>query len=162
MKQDKILSKLKNIVETDLDNLKGNTIFQADGKYHVFDKYTLTKLPDTTFLVSKKNYNDRIFSSMRSALSWCIADKYQQLELARSIQKLDTEKYVMNNDVNTRSGLLKDITDPDRREIIKFKLDHKKSSLKLVENRLTKCVNLAKYWQIQGFNLDETARTKRT
>ena len=161
MKQNKFISRLETIVASDLDNLKSNMIFQADGKYHVFDQYTITNLKDSV-TVSKQKYTDRTFSTLRSALSWCIADKYKQLELSIAIQKLDAEKTIMHNDVTARNALLKNITDPDRREIVRFKLDNKKANLKVVENRLTKCINLAKYWQIQGFNLDETARTKRT
>jgi len=84
------------------------------------------------------------------------------LDLSNCLQKLDQEKSAMSADVTVREAMLKQIQDPDRREIVRFKLSTKKANLRLVENRLTKCVNLAKYWQIQGFNSNETARTRRT
>ena len=52
--------------------------------------------------------------------------------------------------------------DPDQAEFTQLKITMKKNHLSRVEQQLTKCVNLAKYWQIQGFNRDETARTRPT
>jgi len=162
MKQDQLIQRLERIVEPELDQLKGNMIFQENGQYHVFEQYVISKNADGLYTVDKKRYNVRTFSSLRLALSWCIADKYGQLDLSNNLQKLDQEKSAMASDVTVREAMLKQIQDPDRREIVRFKLATKKANLRSVENRLTKCVNLAKYWQIQGFNSNETARTRRT
>lgn len=162
MKQEHLIKRLESIVAPEFDQLKDNTIFRKNGNYHVFEKYVISKSTDGVFTVEKTLYDPRTFSSLRLALSWCIADKYGQMELATMLQHLDKEKDHMSSDVTARESILKKIQDPDRREVIRFKLDTKKASLRLVENRLTKCVNLAKYWQIQGFNSNETARTRRT
>jgi hypothetical protein len=42
-----------------------------------------------------------------------------------------------------------------------LKVEHRREQLARVSDQLTKCVNLAKYWQIRGFN-NETARTGRS
>jgi len=162
MKQENLIKRLESIVALEFNQLKDNTIFRENGNYHVFEKYVISKSVDGVFTVDKTLHNPRAFSSLRLALSWCIADKYGQMELATMLQHLDKEKSSMSSDVTVRESILKKIQDPDRREVIRFKLDTKKASLRLVENRLTKCVNLAKYWQIQGFNSNETARTRRT
>jgi hypothetical protein len=57
---------------------------------------------------------------------------------------------------------MQQIQDPERRELVAVKIANKKTSLRFVENRLTKCINSAKYWQTKGFNCDETARPRRT
>jgi hypothetical protein len=82
--------------------------------------------------------------------------------LAYALQNLDQERLRIAADVFVRESLLKQIKDPERREITYIKITAKKQGLRAVENRLAKCVSLAKYYQIRGFNRDETARTRHT
>ena len=161
-KQEQIIQKLQQIVETDFNQLKSNVIIAHENQYHVFDQYIIDKTPDKTYRVAKHRYVDKNFSTLPVALSWCIADKHQNTNLAYSIQKLDQDRVRITNDVFVRETLLKQIKDPERREITYIKIAAKKQGLKTVENRLAKCVSLAKYYQIRGFNRDETARTRRT
>jgi hypothetical protein len=65
-------------------------------------------------------------------------------------------------DIAARQALVRQITNAERREATQLKITTKKTSINQIEKQLTKCVNLAKYWQIQGFNRDETARFRRT
>ena len=102
MKQDQLIQRLERIVEPELDQLKENMIFQADGKYHVFEQYVIAKNINGSYAVDKKLHNSRTFSSLRLALSWCIADKYKQLDLSNCLQKLDQEKSAMSADVTVR------------------------------------------------------------
>jgi hypothetical protein len=162
MKKSNNLDKLEKLVEPEMDQLKQNMIFQSDGRYHVFGQYTITKQSDNTYLACKQNRDPEFFSALRFALSWCIADKYKKLDLAASIKYLDQQRVGMLNNVKIRQHLAKKIQDPARKEIAELKVANKKHGLVYVENQLTKCVNLAKYWQIKGFNCDETARTRHS
>ena len=161
-KQEKILQKLQQIVEPEYNQLKSNLIIAQDNQYHVFDQYTIEKSADNTYSVARRSYVDKIFSTLPIALSWCIAHKHQNSQLAYAIQDLDRERLRIAADVFVRESLLKQIKDPERKEITYIKITAKKQGLKAVENRLAKCVSLAKYYQIRGFNCDETARTRRT
>lgn len=161
-KQDWILQRLEQIVEPDLAQLKSKMILEHDNQYHVFDHYIIDRAPDNTYRVARQRYTDKNFSSLPVALSWCIADKRQDTTLSYAIQDLDHEYIRISNDVHTREALLKRIKDPDRREVTQLKIITKKDGLRAVENRLAKCVSLAKYYQIRGFNRDETARTRHT
>jgi hypothetical protein len=96
-----------------------------------------------------------------TALSWCIADKYQQHNLSTNIMRLEQQKLLLTADIRTRSTLNTRIRSQDLRESVEAKLATRRSRLQQVDERLTKCVNLAKYWQQRGFN-NETARTGRT
>jgi hypothetical protein len=161
-KQEKILQKLQQIIEPEFEQLKSNMIMVQDNQYHVFDQYTIEKSADDNYSVARQRRVDKIFSTLPVALSWCIADKHQNNTLAYAIQNLDQERVRIAADVFVRESLLKQIKDPNRREITHIKISAKKQGLKSVENRLAKCVSLAKYYQIRGFNCDETARTRRT
>ena len=161
-KQDWILQRLEQIIEPELAQLKSKMILEHDNQYHVFDQYVIDRALDKTYRVARKSYTDKNFSSLPVALSWCIADKRQDTMLAYAIQDLDQEYIRISNDVYARETLLKRIKDPDRREVTHLKITTKKDGLRAVENRLAKCVSLAKYYQIRGFNRDETARTRHT
>ena len=160
MKHDVLLKRLEKIVEDDFKQIKENLILRDNDQYHLFDRYTIVKNSNGTFDVIKHLHDPKNFSALRVALSWCIADKYCQGQLAYRLLQLDREKLRMSNDLSVRQSLLKNITDSDLSEVIKLKISTKKHGLACVEQQLTKCVNLAKYWQIQGFNRDETARTR--
>jgi hypothetical protein len=162
MKQDVVLKQLEKLVEDDFERIKENLILWDNGQYHLFNRYIIVKSPNSTFNVIKHRHDPKNFSALRVALSWCIADKYQQNHLAYRLLQLDREKLRISNDLSIRQSLLKNISDIERLELVKLKISTKKHSLNTVEQQLTKCVNLAKYWQIQGFNRDETARTRHT
>ena len=161
MKKSSII-RLEQMLEDDLEHLRGLLMFKDKGQYHLFDRYIVSKLPDGLFQISRQQRDPIIMSTLRSAVSWCIADQYQKLELARMIHQLDSERATLANNVAVRQGLMQKMQDPDRKELVALKIASKKTSLRFVENRLTKCINSAKYWQTKGFNCDETARSRRT
>jgi hypothetical protein len=162
MKKSNNLDKLQKLVEPEMDLLKQNIIYCNDGKYHVFTQYTIDKQLNDTYLTCKQHQDPKTFSALRFAMSWCIADKYGKLDLATAIVTLDQQRYTILNNVKVRQHLAKKIQDPVRKEIVELKIANKKTGLVQIENQLTKCVNLAKYWQIKGFNCDETARTRHS
>ena len=72
----------------------------------------------------------------------------------------DNKLGYLNNDIAIRANIADNSNKPEFRESIGTKLETKIIRKKQLENQLTKCVNLAKYWQQRGFN-NETARTGR-
>lgn len=161
-KEDWIFKRLEKILEMELEYLKNHIIFNNGDHYDVFNIYEIVKQPNGSYQVSKNQIVGRNFSALKLALSWCVADKYKNNDLANNLVRLDKEKTRISNDILVRQALVNSIKDPERRELLKVKIYSKKQGLALIENRLAKCVSLAKYCQIRGFNRDETARTRRT
>lgn len=162
MKKEKIFQKLEKIISTDLDSLQDNLILKDGEKYYVFNQFTIEKSGNNSYSVLADSGLEKNFSTLRYALSWCIATKFRYNELANSITKLDSEKIRIADDVKMRESLFTRMKNPEQREAVQTKITSKKHTLRVVENRLAKCVSLAKYYQIRGFNRDETARTRRT
>jgi hypothetical protein len=162
MKQDAAVKRLETLLEEEFEQIRNNLIFCDNNQYYAFDIYQIIKNSDGTVDVTKGRYDPKTFSSFRIALSWCIADKYQQLNLTYRLMHLDKEKMRISADIAARQALVRQITNAERREATQLKITTKKTSINQIEKQLTKCVNLAKYWQIQGFNRDETARFRRT
>jgi hypothetical protein len=140
--------------------LSENMIFQnADGGYEVFGKYRI--IPESQgYRVCCSATEVGNFSNTKTALSWCIADKFTYYNLARDILTLDNKLNSLISDISVRANLADRSKTPLFRETIEIKLETKIIRKKQVEQELTKCVNYAKYCQQRGFN-NETIRTGR-
>jgi hypothetical protein len=157
MKPDQELNKL---FRQEFGNLVSNIIWQNDdGVYEVFDRYQI--FPEKSgYRVTCYATEVGTFSSTRSALSWCIADKNKAYNTARELLEVDTKLTALKQDIATRASTGDRAKNPDFREIILVKLESKIIHKKLLENQLTKCVNWAKYVQQRGFD-NETQRIGR-
>ena len=160
MKKINAMHRLQELVEPDLAALEKNLLLKDGQRYLIFGRYSLEP-SDDGYRLSK--YGDRVsdFLDRRVALSWCIADKYQQVHLSQRILRLSQRHRNLKSDVMARSYLAQRIRSLDLKENVELKIETKKAQLRQMENELDKCVNLAKYWQIRGFN-NETARTGRS
>jgi hypothetical protein len=145
----------------ELKDILPNTIWQNDdGVYSVFGKYRIEPECDG-YRVFCHASEVGIFNSTRTALSWCIADKYKSYNTARDILELDTKLGVLSADIAARTSIAERSTKWEFRDSVGTKLETKIIRKKKVENELAKCVNWAKYCQQRGFN-NETARTGRS
>ena len=160
MKKNQALARLQQLIEPELLALERNIIIADGSGFIVFGCYRID--PQSGHYRVSKHGDDRgEFSVVPTALSWCIADKYQQHNLSTNIMRLEQQKLLLTADIRARSTLNTRIRSQDLRESVEAKLATRRSRLQQVDERLTKCVNLAKYWQQRGFN-NETARTGRT
>jgi hypothetical protein len=135
-----------------------NVIWQNDsGVYEVFDRYRIH--PEKSgYRVFCGASEVGIFSTTRTALSWCIADKNCAYNTARELLELDNKLTSLTNDIATRAAIADRSKQFDFRDNIGTKLETKIIRKKQLTNQLAKCVNWAKYCQQRGFN-NETART---
>ena len=156
------VDRLKQFIVEDLDNLQGLLMYKSHGKYYLFNLYTIEKISDGAYKIIRKQKDSLMVSTLKTAVSWCIADYNHKTQLAYEILQLDKERAALTNTVAVRQHQMKKMKDPLQKELAALKISHRKTNLQQVENRLTKCVNSAKYWQIKGFNCDETARSRRT
>lgn len=138
-----------------------NTIWQdEDGTYEVFGHYRIQpNRPNYRVFCGATDIG--VFSSTRTALSWCIADKNKSYNTAREILTVDTKLTSLTHDISARAAIGDRSNNPALRERILTKLETKIIKKKLLENQLTKCVNWAKYIQQRGFD-NETQRIGRS
>lgn len=156
---ERALDRLHNLVKQDLPDIAKNVIVPLEQDlYQLFDRYQIRINRDRTANLEKHGNVVGEFTSSRLAVAWCIADKYNQQRLREDIQRLDRQKSMLVGDLSVRSALADRMRD---RSFVEAKIDTKRLRLRQIDFRLDKCVNLAKYWQTQGFN-NETVRTGRT
>lgn len=160
MKEAQVLAKLESLINSEMPTLRNNLFLRTDNGYEVFDRYVIR--PNGSMVsVTKGQVDAGSFTTVKTALSWCIADNYHQNTLAESIRKLDSDKKRVSEDVNVRRVLLNGFKNSDRREAVELKVQMRQYKLNDLNEQLDKCANLAKYWQLRGFN-NEIARTRRT
>jgi hypothetical protein len=148
-------------VRSELRTVMPNFIWRNDhGDYELFGRYRIvSNRPGYTVYCAANPVGE--FSSTRTAVSWCVADKYRSYNLARDILNTDNRLTAVTNDVFVRMGVASRSKRPEFRESIDTKLETKIIRRKELEQQLAKYVNSAKYLQQKGFE-NETARSSRT
>jgi len=155
-----VLAKLESVLASDFDTAKNNIMVpNQDGGYHLFGLFDVLEHSGVV-AVFRNSEKIQEFSTMRHAVSWCIAEKYQQLQLSTDILRLDRDYQRLKNNGVTMSAMLARIRDRARRAVARAKHDDNAWKISQLQNQLEKCVARAKYLQIRGFN-DEIARTRR-
>jgi hypothetical protein len=149
--------KLEVFAERELNNLADNLVLRDGNNYFLFGRYDLAK-SDCGVKVADRNMPIGVFGSTKTAVAWCVADKFNQLSVARRIQQLDQERTRYINDITTKRLLMSQSNDYDFKDTVFVKILHQQRQYQAIETELTKYVNLAKYWQYRGFN-NETQRT---
>jgi hypothetical protein len=159
MNQDTTIERLYEIIKPDVSLIEHNIIIQHDGVYHLFGQFEIHHV-DQVYRVIKFCDVKCDFYNLSSAVSWCIAEKIKNYHLSREIEQLDLVQGRLRIDLSVSEQLLEKSRNTDYREVVRLKIAAKKQVLKETQNRLSKCVNTAKYFQTKGFN-DEIARTRR-
>lgn len=148
--------KLERWAERELDrNLKHMIVDAAPNSYVAFGQYHLEPQAHG-YSVSSWDRLIHVFSNKRTAISWCVADKYHQYRLANNLQMLDSKRQQLTADIHCRRAQAQQGRTEDFYETVNIKLQPKQQSLDSVMAELEKCINLAKYLQLRGFS-NETA-----
>ena len=153
-------SKLEQFAERELrKNITSMIIDDDEGGLIIFGKY---RMFPTRNAVSVMTLDEKIinFSNKRTAMSWCVADSKNNINLANVIYHLDTKKQILDADIRCRSGVADRGRYQDFYDIVNTKIQPKVDMYNSVTRELEKCLNSAKYLQLKGFN-NETARISK-
>jgi hypothetical protein len=128
-----------------------------DGEYEAFGKYRIVP-QNPGYCVYIDEDEQGFFNSTRTAISWCVADKYEKYNLSRDLLMFDNMLATISNDIFVRAGVANKTRDPVVKESIETKLEPKILHKREIESQLNKCVNWAKYLQQKGFE-NEASRS---
>jgi len=144
--------KVERFAEIEFERHAQNTIIPDEqGGYIVFGKYHLQPL-DQLWQVTEHTRLIHKFHNKRTAMAWCVFDKYKQYQRANNIISLDQKRQLLLADVSCRQTLGNKSRHQSFYEIVNMKIEPKISNLELVTRELEKCIISAKYLQIRGFN----------
>jgi hypothetical protein len=155
-----INQEIHRVFRQDFPDILPNAIWRNDdGSYEVFGRYRIVpEKPRYRVMCAATDVG--LFNSTKTALSWCIADKYQAYNLARELLETDIKLGTLTSDIDARASVAERSKNFEFRDSIGTKLETKIIRKKQLENQLAKSINWAKYIQQRGFN-NETARTGR-
>ena len=152
---------IEQFVRAELKEVMSNMIWRDEnGDYEVFGRYIISKISSHLYEVKIHATTVGQFNSTKTALSWCIADKYRNYNLAREILNVDNILGNLTNDIFIRAAMANKTKNTQFREDIETKLETKIIRKRELETQLDKCVKRAKYLQQRGFN-NETSRPGR-
>lgn len=150
--------KIEQFAASQMQKNMHNLVLPDDqGNHLAFGKYRISSENQVCGVYNNNEELVAKFSNRRTALSYCVADKFQRFNLALQIKSLDFKKQILSNDIASQRALADRSRNAAFREMVRTKLDQKIIQLKAVENELEKCVISAKYLQLKGFQ-NETAR----
>jgi hypothetical protein len=134
-------------------NIHHLIIDTEDGGYVAFGQYRLLPVKKSTMFEVYNPAEDLMgkFGDKRTAISWCVADKFRQLKLAFEIKMLDNKKQLLSADLNCRQRLADSTDSGEFEEMVLTKMQPKVQRLTAINTELEKCLNSAKYLQLKGF-----------
>jgi len=91
------------------------------------------------------------FSSIRVAAAWCILSVYNKKDETRVLKYHDDRKYFLENNVLINKKQLQKTDKLEDRDIITARISDDYQKLNLSKKQIDKMINLAKYFQIRGF-----------
>ena len=121
-----------------------------EGGLIVFGRYRLISENGQLTVYCYDDVVDR-FSDKKTALSWCVADRFNQVKLAQNIRILDRKRQMLTADIHCRRARAQRSGNLAFRETVTTKISPKIQNLMAVNQELEKCVNSAKYLQQKGF-----------
>lgn len=151
--------KLRNIVHRTHEKLQDKVLIKKGNGYQAYSEYNITQKEEFWIVTHEYTDSPKVFNLAKSALSWCIAHKTGQYELAQHIDFLDRRLAAKQADIEILTHLLKQpIEDSEIKFIMQCKLSediHRRQSYK---QQLAKCVNSTKYIKIKGSSDNELKR----
>lgn len=148
--------KLIQLARQELPRLADNLIVPHDAGYRAFGRYQIERTGNL-YRVLEHSQDRGVFGSTRTALSWCIADKYRQFSLAQQIRELDERSVWARENIEVRERLARRGSE-DYKTLVFTKNQHRKAVKYQIDQELEKCISRAKYLQNRGFTND-TQRT---
>lgn len=149
----KLPQKFLSFAQDELERARQNLIFRHGNTIYLFGRYRVSHR-DGVFRVECDTQDSREFSSVKSAISYCVFSNRQMIAQAERLQQLDERSRVLEQSIITRERLLTNSRSAADRAVIRSKMDHRKQEKHTVDRQLEKCLQVAKYIQLRGFYHD--------
>lgn len=122
-----------------------------DGTYELFDKYVITKKEEYYVLTMKYTFTEKTFSSLKNAVTWCIFDKRNKINILTRIEELDRMIIGSDISINIHKRLIDKCVDKDQKLIYVAKLSQEQLKKKKYTSELLSFIADSKDWQSQRF-----------
>lgn len=154
-------TKIEEFVKASMPSLVKFFIYDTDdGRYIMFERYSIQKFPDKT--VVNRYGDDRIlnFNRMRNAVAWVVLDKNMKMWEANRLIELDLRLTGLEIDLAQHERIKKTTTDIERHDIMVNKIQHDRALHNKFQKEIDKYIIMANECQQQGFK-NELTRSSR-
>jgi len=150
---DKMINKIEQFFQKELSsNLKDIAIIQhSDGSYELFNKYLVAEKKNGFDVTPKYSDNVRGFSSLRSAVTWCVFDHRDQFVKAKRIEYLDQIISSTEVSILIQKKLINKSKDLESKLIHIAKMSEEQNKRKLMLSEMISFMNESRNWQSRKF-----------
>ena len=146
-------SRLLNKIADELLNTNPNAIFRDGDSIMAFADYEIVRESANEYSIYRNDYLVETCSSCRIALSFCILDKNKMQLDAKHLVALEQKLLGRQNEMmHYRHVITSPRTDDFRKEVVLHRLSSAKYEYNIIQQQLTKSINVAKYCQQKGFD----------
>lgn len=154
MMNEQVLDKMSSFFYNELlKNLSNVFIFKDDdNSYLLYDRYYVTKTDKGIEVTLKYGHNNKVFNTLQNAVTWCIYDKRNKIDIANRVEFLDQMISGLNSSISINKKIIGGKNDLDTKYIALAKLSESKYKKKNMMNELLGYVRDSKEWQLKQFS----------
>lgn len=141
-----INDRLWSFARREISRSADNLILDTDDGAELFGRYSVRRASDG-YDIYKNNSLVNNLSSLKSAISWCIADNKQRWDILLQVEQLDLRSRTLRNSLATRQR-------GPQNDVARAKIEHRIAEKYRIDQQLEKYVELAKYLQFKGLTYD--------
>ena len=154
MIEEKIVNKINKFLTKELiQNMGDFVIFKNENNtYELFNQYIIQPHTNQGYkIICKFNSVEKMFSSMKNAVAWCVFDKNQKINECNRIQELDIFLDSVDLKIILCKRYLKKQRNLDSKLLYLNKLKENQERKKRLTGELDEFIKLSKYWQEKKF-----------
>ena len=154
MMNEQVLDRMSSFFYNELlKNLSNVFIFKDDdNSYLLYDRYYVTKTDKGIEVTLKYGHNNKVFNTLQNAVTWCIYDKRNKIDIANRVEFLDQMISGLNSSISINKKIIDGKNDLDTKYIALAKLSESKYKKKNMMNELLGYVRDSKEWQLKQFS----------
>jgi hypothetical protein len=126
--------------------------------YILFGKYAALKKDNHYRLLIDDNDQEKIFSTLKTAVTWCVFKELKKAMECKNIEQLDFKLSSLEIDLLQKSKILNSTKDDRFRDIYVTKIEEDNLKKKILLKQLNRYINISKEWQTKKFNIANLAR----
>lgn len=153
MNDNLIIDKIEKFFEKEYFSKYKDVLFfkNENGEYELFDRYIISKCNNLYQISSQYFTENKLFSNLRNAVTWCIFDNRNKLPECKRIEYLD--KMLAGADVNiiVHKKLINKENDLEYKLIYASKLSQEEARKKQMLNEMDKFIKESQRWQAIKF-----------
>ena len=153
MTDSKTISKVTRFVSKELTQHLGDVIIfkNPEGSYELFNKYNIVT-NNQVFIVTLDCAAPKEFSSLKTAVTWCIFDQKRKTKESVRIEELDRLMDGIDTSICIHKRMIKNSKDISNTLIHLAKLNEEQLKKKIMKKEMVGYVNQSKTWQEKNFS----------